>query len=141
MPTMINPAMPVSEIADRKPICVDRNTTILAVSQLMRLYRVAELVVTDEAAGNLVPVGVVSTRDIVTRVLAPELDATILTAGDLLWWPPPAAKASDSVFETLQLLQATKSDVVVLVDDDGTLAGIVSLDELLLATSTSARTD
>jgi CBS domain-containing protein len=129
-----SPAKLVGEIAGRNPVCVNRDTTILAVSKLMRLYRVDELVVTEQPEGKLVPAGVLSARDIVTRVIAPELDAAVLTAGDLLWSGPASAKNTDSISQALELLQATKSNAIALVDDDGVLTGVVSRDELLRAT-------
>ena len=62
MSRVISTAMPVGEIVTRKPIWVDRDTTILGASNLMRCYEVGELVVTDELKDILVPVGIVSGR-------------------------------------------------------------------------------
>ena len=135
MSSEISPDTPVGDIANRKPVCVGRGMTILAASKLMRLYGVAELVVTDLTDGRSVPAGIVSTRDIVTRVIATELDATVLTAGDIVWSTPVAARTIDTVSETLRLLLAAKSNVIPLIDSDGAVAGVVTLDELLLAAS------
>lgn len=131
----ITPDMPVGAIAHRKPVCVGRSMTILAASKLMRLYGIGELVVTDLTDGRSVPAGIVSTRDIVTRVVATELDAAVLTAGDIVWSTPVAARTTDTVSETLRLLLAAKSNVIPLIDSDGAVAGVVTLDELLLAAS------
>ena len=133
MPREISPDTRVGDIANRKPVCVGSGTTILAASKLMRQYGVAELVVTDLTDGRPIPTGVVSTRDIVTRVIATGLDAAVLTAGDIAWSTPVAARTTDSISETLRLLLAEKSNIIPLIDSDGALAGVVTLDELLLA--------
>jgi CBS domain-containing protein len=135
MPRELNPDTPVGVIFRRKPVCVGRGMTIVAASQLMRLHGVGELVVTDFTDGRSVPAGIVSTRDIVTRIIATELDAAVLTAGDIVWSSPIAARTTDTVSETLRLLLAAKSNVIPLIDSDGALAGVVTLDELLLAAS------
>jgi CBS domain-containing protein len=131
MDETISLAMPVGVIG-HQPICVDRDTTILEVSRLMRKNRVGELVVTEWQNGKPAVAGVLSARDIVTRVVAPELDAAVLTAGDLLWATSAAVKSTDSVSETLQLMHATKSTVIPMTDAEGALTGAVSLDDLLL---------
>ena len=62
---------------------VDRDATVLEACQLMRRTGSTELLVTEEANGTLFPVGVLTTSDIVTRVIAMELDPAVLTAGDI----------------------------------------------------------
>jgi CBS domain-containing protein len=64
---------------------VDRELSIAEASRIMSRCGVEELLVTDLAEGALVTVGVVSARDIVTRVVAAGLDPEVLTAGDIAW--------------------------------------------------------
>jgi CBS domain-containing protein len=124
---------PVGDIVRRKPVCVERDRTILAVSKLMRGHQAGELVVTERTNGRLVPAGMVSARDIVTRILATGLDPSVLTAGDIIWSESTGARVTDSVSETLQLLQGSKRISLPVIDGDGSLAGVVSLDDLLWA--------
>jgi CBS domain-containing protein len=105
----------------------------------MRSYQTSEVVVTDQPQGMLVPVGIVSAQDIVTRVIASGLDPVIFTAGDIAWSGPGHARVADTVSDALQLLQATNSTALPLIDDDGALAGMMSMDDLLLATSLQLR--
>jgi len=125
--------MLVGEVATRKPVCVDQDLTIVVASNLMRIYQVADLVVTRQREGKLMPGGVLSARDIVTRVIATELDPTVLTAGDMVWSGPAGARVTDSVSETVRFLQATGRDSVPVIDGEGGLAGVVSLEDLLWA--------
>lgn len=64
---------------------VDREASVLEASRLMRMSGTAELLVTHEAGGRLVPVGILTANDIVTRVIAAGLDPAVLTAGDIAW--------------------------------------------------------
>jgi CBS domain-containing protein len=79
------------------------------------------------------PAVVLSAHDIVTRVIAMELDPTVLTAGDMMWSGPTGAKVTDSASATLKLLDATKRNMLPVVDGDGGLTGVVSRGDLLSA--------
>jgi CBS domain-containing protein len=123
----------LGELATRHPVCVPRDTTILAACRVMRACQVGELVVTEEPQGLLVAVGIVSARDIVTWIIAPGLDPAVFTVGDIAWAGTARAKVSDSLSDTLRLLKATRTNVLPVIDDDGSLAGIISLNDVLLA--------
>ena len=71
-------------VARRRPVCVGREATIAEASRLMREERVDAVVVTDRLDGKPIPAGIVSARDVVTRVVAVGLDPAVITAGDVL---------------------------------------------------------
>jgi CBS domain-containing protein len=99
----------------------------------MRVQQVDYVVVTEPANDVRIPLGIVSARDIVTRVVALGLDSSVVTAGDLLWSPPAPARVSDSVPEALDRLTAVGAEALPVVDSDGKVMGVVSLDDLLQA--------
>lgn len=120
-------------VARRRPVCIDREATVEAASRLMREQRVDEVVVTEKLDDKAIPAGIVSARDIVTRVVAVGLDASVLTVGDILWSGSAAGRLSDSVPETLQRLCAAGSEAMPIVDSEGRAAGVVSMEDLLQA--------
>jgi len=69
---------------------------VLEASKLMRKSGTTELLVTGVANGMLLPIGIVTANDIVTRVIATGLDPAVLTAGDIAWSAMAAAKTADS---------------------------------------------
>jgi CBS domain-containing protein len=125
--------MHLAMVARRRPVCIDREASVAAASRLMREQHVDEVVVTERLDGKPIPAGIVSARDIVARVVAVELDASVLTVGDILWSRPIPVHLSDSVPETLERLYATGSGVLPIVDSDGLAAGVVSMEDLLQA--------
>jgi len=129
----IGSSTPVADMAMRQPVCVPRDTTILCASRIMRSFHVAELVVTEEPHGLPIPMGIVSACDIVTRIIAPGLDPGVFTAGDIAWASAVHTKVSDSLSHTLQLLQTAGTSVLPVIDDDGGLAGVISLSDVLIA--------
>jgi hypothetical protein len=69
----------------RDMVHIDREVSVLEASRVMRCRRVDVLLVTDPGEGAVVPLGVVTARDIVSRVLATGLDAAVVTVGDIAW--------------------------------------------------------
>jgi CBS domain-containing protein len=64
---------------------IDREASVLEASKLMRTSGTTELLVVDKAKGVTFAFGIVTATDIVTRVIAAELDPAVLTAGDIAW--------------------------------------------------------
>jgi CBS domain-containing protein len=129
--------MRLAIVGTRHAACIDRNETVEAASCAMRVQQVDYVVVTEPANDARIPLGIVSARDIVTRVVALGLDSSVVTAGDLLWSPPAPVRVSDSVPEALDRLTAVGADALPVVDSDGKVMGVVSLDDLLQALARS----
>lgn len=119
-------------IGARRSACVDRNATVSAACKLMRDQGVSELVVTETRHDGQTCAGILSARDIVTRIVAVDLDAAVVTVGDILWSRTKPGRPGDTVQETLERLCASGGDAVPLLDGNGNLAGVISLDDLLL---------
>jgi CBS domain-containing protein len=84
---------------------VDRDATVLEACRLMRRTGSPELLVTEEANGTLFPVGILTASDIVTRVIAMELDPAVLTAGDIAVSESPDIDPTDGNVESERPLQ------------------------------------
>jgi CBS domain-containing protein len=62
---------------------IHSEVSIAEASRLMRRSGTAELVVMASADGAARPLGVVTAIDIVTRIVAADLDPTVFTVGDI----------------------------------------------------------
>ena len=123
--------MPVGELCIRQVVVAPRNASVLDAAKLMRQHHVGDIVVTDEIAGRRVPVGIVTDRDIVLEVLAQELDATSLSAGDIMSSDLITVRENEGVFQTIQLMRAKGARRAPVVNSEGALVGIVSVDDLV----------
>jgi CBS domain-containing protein len=97
----------------------------------MRQYHVGDIVVTDEMDHRRTPVGIVTDRDIVLEVLAQELDATSLSVGDIMTGDLITVRENEGLFQTIQLMRAKGARRVPVVNGEGVLVGIVSVDDLV----------
>lgn len=123
--------MSIGEICNREVVIAQRETTVLEASRLMRQYHVGDLVVVDETDGKRVPVGIVTDRDVVLEVVSMELDASVLTAGDIMGLELATVRESEGIFETIRYMRTKGVRRLPVVDAQGALIGIITLDDLL----------
>jgi CBS domain-containing protein len=123
--------MLIGEICTRDVVQCDRNTSALELAQLMRKSHVGDVVVTDQPNGKRVAIGIVTDRDLAVKVLAEERDPLATTAADIMEAELITAGERNSVYEVAELMRFRGVRRIPLVDEDGALTGIVTLDDLL----------
>jgi predicted transcriptional regulator len=123
--------MAIGELCNREVVIAQRETSVLEASRLMRQYHVGDLVVVDETDGKRRPVGIVTDRDVVLEVVSMELDASVLTMGDIMGLELAMVRESDGVFETIRYMRTKGVRRLPVVNSQGLLIGIVTLDDLL----------
>lgn len=121
--------MPVESIArDRTElVTVSPDDSVREVAEIMRDESVGSAIVERDAE----PVGIVTDRDLSMEVLAAGMDPATTTARDVMTADPVTADVDDGVFELCELMREHGIRRVPVVDD-GKLAGIVTLDDLVV---------
>jgi CBS domain-containing protein len=123
--------MPVSEICNREVIIVQRDDTVQEAAKLMRQHHVGDVVVIEERKAVRVPVGIVTDRDLVVEIMAPDLVQTVITVGDIMADKLVTVKDSTGVYEAIQYMRGEGVRRLPVVDSKGGLVGILTLDDLL----------
>lgn len=123
--------MPISEFCNRDVVFATREMSITEVAQLMRQYHVGDLVVVDEIDGKRVPVGIVTDRDIVIKIIALSLDLNDFNAGDIMSPQLFSVQEKDGIFETIRLMRTKGIRRIPVINLEGGLEGIVSADDIL----------
>jgi len=122
----------LGEVCRRDVVSVAREATAAAAAQLMRQHHVGALVVCERMNGERrIPVGIVTDRDIVVEVVAPELRADTITVGDIMREELITVRETDSVVAVLEVMRFKGVRRVPVVGADGQLVGIVTVDDLL----------
>src|SRR3989338_11484945 len=98
--------MPVSEICNREVVVVRPNDSALEAARIMRQHHVGDVVVVEERGGVRVPVGIVTDRDLVVEIMAPELDQMVITVGDIMAPDLVTVKENTGVFDAIQYMRA-----------------------------------
>ena len=70
-------------------------------------------------------------RDVVVEVVATELDSAVITAGDIMVHGLITIKENSGVLEAITLMSSKGIRRLPVVGDEGSLLGIITLDDLL----------
>ena len=90
----------VRKLISRPPVCVSLDTAVQQAAQLMTEQSVSSLVIVDGDAPGAAMVGILTDRDLRTRVLAAGLESS--TAVSQVMTPEPfTVQADDSVFDAM----------------------------------------
>ncbi len=123
--------MGVGSICTHRVITVDRGIDVAAAAEVMRENNIGYLIVTDAKSGAAAPVGVLTDRDIVVKVLAKDVDAHSLTVGDVMTPEPLVAADDDGLSETLHRMRRLGVRRVPVVGPRGQITGVLSLDDVI----------
>lgn len=123
--------MLVGKICNREVVFVEPDTSIAEAARLMREHHVGGLVVVREKSGKRVPVGIITDRDLVIEVIAAGVDMDEISVGDIMSDPLVTAREGDDLLETLKMMRARGIRRLPVIDDDGALAGILTVDDLI----------
>ena len=115
---------------ERSPAVVcSSDAPVAQVARMMREHNVGSVVVVDD---EVRVVGIVTDRDLVERVLASDRDATTRTE-DVMTHDVVCANEDDDVFTAASQMATRACRRLPVVNADGLLQGVVSLDDLVIA--------
>jgi len=123
-PGPVGVAMRIEEICNQNVIAIGAEASIHEAARLMRTRHVGCLVVTNDDDGERVPVGMITDRDI---------DAGVLTVGDVMTRPVVVCGLREELFEALERMRGAGVRRLPVVDGHGTLAGLLSVDDIISA--------
>jgi CBS domain-containing protein len=120
--------MPIRDIVRTDIVTASTDQSAGNLATLMKEENVGSVVIEEEDR----PVGIVTDRDLTLEVLESRADPREVTAGDVMTPDPATAGVDDGVFELIREMAAASARRMPVVADDGTIAGIVTLDDLVV---------
>jgi CBS domain-containing protein len=125
--------MTVGEICNRQVVFAHEGESVGDVARRMRDLHVGTLVVVvDEHEGRRRPVGVLTDRDLVVRVLAEDARAGgARVVGDVMTSNLVTAQEGDSLLDALKRMRSFGIRRLPVVNDGGGLEGILAFDDLV----------
>lgn len=118
----------VGKICSRDVDLADSDESAYAAAKRMQARGVGTLVALDDQRR---PYGIVTDRDLVTRVLATSRDPETTWVRDVLSVPVHEVPADASLEDAVRTMRRARCRRLVVVDAQRQLVGIVSLDDLL----------
>jgi len=125
--------MNISSLCHRDAVTVSPSDEVLTAARVMREQHVGYLVVVAQGGDphRKRPVGVLTDRDIVVTVVARQVDPASLRVGDVMTQTPVQLSTADSLEIAVRKMRRIGVRRMPLVDADGELVGVISLDEVL----------
>jgi CBS domain-containing protein len=118
--------IPVVEIMTPKPVTIRADATIHEAAGLMRDREIGSLVVTE--AGQ--PMGIVTERDVVTKVAAADKQPSRVLVRDIMTSPVVAIHPHEEVAEAAKIMAQRKIRRLPVVQE-GKLVGIITENDII----------
>jgi signal-transduction protein with cAMP-binding, CBS, and nucleotidyltransferase domain len=122
--------MQIREICTREVVHCGRDTSVAQIAQLMRNHHVGDVVVAEPQQGKLVPVGIVTDRDLVVQVLAQGVSPDVLTAQDLMSDELITVTEAEVVYDAIWHMRSKGIRRLPVVDERKFLVGVLTADDV-----------
>lgn len=119
--------MKVGELCTRDTVFVKPEENISMVARLMDEYVVGSVVVIKDRK----PVGIITDRDITIRVVASGKNPNEIKANEVMSGPLKIVKEDESIEDAIQRMRGAAIRRLPVIDGEGFLVGIITLDDLL----------
>ena len=129
--TIINGAMlgKISDIMTRNVVTLKKGDNVMAAVKLMTENSISCVVITDVSSK---PVGIVTERDMVKRVLNNSVDPHTTKIETIMTSPVMTVSSHKRVTQAIEIMQKYRFRRLVIVSDDSKLEGILTQSNLML---------
>ncbi len=118
--------MSLGNLCRREIICVDPRTTVKEAAKLMEEKNIGSTIVVQERK----PIGILTDRDILLRVMNRGLDPEKTFVDEVMTKKIVTLRGDTGLFEALQKVKGKGMRRFPIVDSNGNLQGIMTLDDI-----------
>ncbi|TYL36690.1 CBS domain-containing protein [Natronococcus pandeyae] len=119
--------MPVGNLGPEEVVTAQRDDDLETVTELFAEENVGAVVVTEDEE----PVGIITDRDAALAIHGNDDDVGSVPVEDAMTADPATIQADEEAIEISRAIEEYNVRRFPVVDDDGTLTGIVTLDDLV----------
>ncbi|MFC1803403.1 cyclic nucleotide-binding/CBS domain-containing protein [Thermoproteota archaeon] len=117
----------VSDYMVENPVTVSPLAPVLLVARLMKEKQIGSIII----ERDMLPVGVITERDLVWRVISDEKDVYTLRSWDICSKPVVTIGENMFIEDAVALMRIHKIRRLVVVNRDGLISGIITSDDIL----------
>lgn len=119
--------MSIGEICIRGAVIAKATDSVSKGAQLMKVYSVGNVIITDDTH----PIGILTDRDITIRVVSDGKDPNKTLIKEVMSAQLITIRESAGVGDAIRKMRAAGVRRLPVIDEQGRLAGIVTLDDLI----------
>jgi CBS domain-containing protein len=120
----------IGKICNRNVTYIDETADIHKVAELMSQSHVDAIVVIETRNDIKKPIGLVTDRDIIVKVLAKEISHENFKINDIMSREMICFRENEEVMDTLRIMSMEGVRRVPVVSKEGDLVGILSIEDL-----------
>lgn len=120
--------LPVRDHCHRRIISCSINDSVMDAAQMMHTRSISSLIACDDDGK---PVGIMTDRDLRSKVVAKALDPRILTVKEIMSSPVISVNEEDSLFEVLYRMSRHRIHRIGVVDENNTLTGLINESDII----------
>ncbi len=120
--------LPVKDYCHRGLITCQTDDSVVSAAQVMRDRKISSLVVCNVENR---PVGIMTDRDLRSKVVAAGLDPSTLQVADVMTSPVISVREEDTLFEVLYCMSRHRIHRVGVVDATNTLVGLINESDII----------
>lgn len=124
--------MAIGKHARKDVVCISEDASLFEAAQMMKQKNVGSIVVVKDQASDLTPTGILTDRDIVTKLLADDVNLKNVSVKDTLTQALLAIKEDERTKSAMELMQKHGIRRAPVVNQEGKVSGIISLDDLFI---------
>ncbi len=121
----------IGTVCKRNVVSVDWGDSVFDAIRLMRENHVGDVVITKRRNGGVEPVGIITDRDVVMELVAPEVDMDNVTVADVMSYELLTATEDADVTATLIDMRTRGVRRIPVVNCDHMLVGIFTVDDMI----------
>lgn len=121
--------MKVIDIMTPDPQCCTQDSTLQRVAKMMVEHDCGEIPVV-ESMESMLPIGVITDRDITCRTVAVGLNPLVMTVADCMTTPCVTVMPDTSLDDCCRIMEESQIRRVPVVDSSGACCGIVALADI-----------
>lgn len=121
----------IGDLATEEVVTVNRGMSVREAAGLMRDENVGSVVVVEQNGERSLPVGIVTDRDVTYEVVALDLEPSDIKVGDVMSLDLVTVKQDIDLAAALRVMGQQGIRRLPVVDEDGYLTGVFSLDDAL----------
>ncbi len=123
--------MTIGELCTRDTFIIRKEDNVVEAAKLMRVFNVGDLIVVTASPKGNTPIGIVTDRDIVVKVVADHTDPQNVTVAEIMSKELVTGSEDDGIYESIERMRTHGIRRLPVVDKEGYLSGILSVDDML----------
>lgn len=132
--------MRIQDICTHRVATTNATDSLIDAATVMRERHVGNVVVIEESDDKRKVVGILTDRDIIVAVVAAGLNPESLLVSDVMSKPVYCCGGVQDVFDAVAIMREHGVRRLPVLDEQGSLAGIIAADDIWIALSSQLKT-